>query len=177
MTGRRFGIFAFCLTAIFSVIMVILQALGFRLNFTDSAPIGLWRVSTVEVNELKRGQWIAVCPPASPLVKILREEAYLSPGNCVGSQVIPLLKPVSAVPGDIVSLRRGQPVTVNEIMLPNTRATDSFPAWPEGDHKVKPGKLWLFSSHSAKSIDSRYFGPVKFANVRGVAEPVFVWKK
>ena len=39
---------------------------------------------------------------------------------------------------------------------------------------MQPGEVWLFSSYSAGSFDSRYFGPVVLASVRGIARPVVV---
>ena len=156
------------------IAVIICRAAGLRVNFTDSAPHGLWQVRAADAAAIKRGSLIEVCPPDSPVVRLMGAKGYLSAGNCDGSSVAPLLKPVSAVPGDTIRLRRGEPVTVNAVSLPNTQAMPAIPAWPEGDYIVQPGELWLFSSYSSGSFDSRYFGPVALTCVRGVAVPVAV---
>jgi type IV secretory pathway protease TraF len=37
-----------------------------------------------------------------------------------------------------------------------------------------PGQVWLLSGHDPRSFDSRYFGAIPTANVRGVARPLWV---
>jgi type IV secretory pathway protease TraF len=37
---------------------------------------------------------------------------------------------------------------------------------------VQPGHVWLAGSGHDRSWDSRYFGPVPVAGVRGVARPI-----
>ena len=123
---------------------------------------------------IKRGALVEVCPPASPVVSVMVQRGYLSPGDCAGLAVTALLKPVSAVSGDTIRLEHGQPATVNGVALPNTVAMPAIPAWPDGTYTVKHGQAWLFSSYSAGSFDSRYFGPVELATVRGIATPVAV---
>jgi type IV secretory pathway protease TraF len=46
-------------------------------------------------------------------------------------------------------------------------------AW--GTHRVPSGQVWLFGFNDRWSWDSRYFGPVPLANVRGEIKPVVVW--
>lgn len=174
MKGRRFGIAAVSLAAVIGAAITIGNAAGLRLNFTDSAPHGLWLVRALDGKPVKRGELVEICPPATLVVQLMGQRGYLSPGNCAGSDVTPLLKPVSAVPGDTIHLQHGQPVTVNGVVLPNTSAMPAIPAWPDGTYIVQPGQAWLFSSYSAGSFDSRYFGPVELASVRGTASPVSI---
>ncbi|HGC8067033.1 TPA: S26 family signal peptidase [Yersinia enterocolitica] len=174
MKGRRFGIAAVSVAALIGAAITTGNTAGLRLNFTDSAPHGLWLVRAADVATIKRGELVEVCPPASPLVRLMAERGYLSAGDCAESGVTPLLKPVSAVSGDTIHLQQGQPVTVNGVALPNTVAMSAIPAWPDGTYTVKTGQAWLFSSYSAGSFDSRYFGPVELASVRGLASPVAI---
>ncbi len=37
------------------------------------------------------------------------------------------------------------------------------------------GQVWLFGFNDRRSWDSRYFGPIPLANVRGEIEPVVTW--
>ena len=39
----------------------------------------------------------------------------------------------------------------------------------------QPGQVWLFGFNDRRSWDSRYFGPVPLANVRGEIKPVVMW--
>lgn len=175
MKGRCFGIVAVSVAAVIAAAIIIGQAAGLRLNVTDSAPHGLWHVRwPADAASIRRGDLVEVCPPVVPIVRLMGERGYLSAGDCAGSNVTPLLKPVSAVAGDTVHLTRGQPAAVNGVSLPNSAAMPFMPAWPEGDYAVKPGEVWLFSSYSAGSFDSRYFGPVELDRVRGLASPVAV---
>jgi conjugative transfer signal peptidase TraF len=140
---------------------------GLRLNFTDSAPHGLWIERTAA--HIKRGMLVSVCPPDMPIVK-----SALVFGTCPETNVMPLLKTIAAIPGDTVRLRRGHAATVNGHELPNTAARDTIPAWPGGEYTVVPGQVWVFSTYNPKSFDSRYFGPVDISQIQGEAEPVLV---
>lgn len=152
---------------------VAADAVGLRLNVTASAPSGLWWVRAVNPAVITQGMLVAVCPPTMPLVALMRQRGYLSTGDC-SAGVAPLLKPVGAVAGDRVRIRAGLPAEVNGVPLVNTRADPGMPAWADGEVTVQPGQMWLFSSFSAGSFDSRYFGPVPAASVRGAAVPVVV---
>lgn len=174
MKTRHIGIAAVSFAAVIGAAITIGHAAGLRLNMTDSAPHGLWLVRAADVASIKRGELVEVCPPAAPVVSIMAQRGYLSPGNCAGVEVTPLLKPVSAVPGDTIRLQQGHPILVNGVALPNTVAMPAIPAWPDGTYTVEQGQAWLFSSYSAGSFDSRYFGPVQLATVRGIASPVAV---
>jgi conjugative transfer signal peptidase TraF len=143
---------------------------GLRLNFTDSAPHGLWIERPAE--HIQRGMLVSVCPPDTPIAK-----SVLAFGTCPETNVMPLMKAIAAIPGDTVRLRRGRLATVNDKELPNTAARDSIPAWPDGEYIVKPGQVWVFSTYSPKSFDSRYFGPVPDKNIRGEAIPILVKRK
>lgn len=174
MNQRRFGIAAVCAAGVIGIAITAANYAGVRLNFTDSAPHGLWLVQTAEAASIKRGELIEICPPARPVVRLMADRHYLTAGNCETTGLTPLLKPVSAVPGDTVQIEPGKPVSVNGVTLPNTAAMPAVPGWPAGRYVVQQGEAWLFSSYSAGSFDSRYFGPVELATVRGVARPLAV---
>lgn len=60
MKGRRFGIAALCAAAVIGVAITTGYHAGLRLNFTDSAPHGLWLVQTAEAASIKRGELVEV---------------------------------------------------------------------------------------------------------------------
>ncbi len=158
--------------ATYSVLWLGAIVFDVRLNFTDSAPRGLWAVETMDRLSIKRGSLVSICPPDRPVVRAVADLGGLPAGDCPILGVAPLLKPVGAVPGDVVRLYKGRSVTVNGITLPNTISKDSFPAFPDGEYTVAPGQVWLFSNYNANSFDSRYFGPVEVANLRKRAAPL-----
>lgn len=174
MKGRSVGIAAASLAALIGATFVTAQIAGLRLNFTHSAPAGLWRVTDAKTDDLKRGELVEVCPPVRPIVSLMADRGYLEPGDCGPDHLTPLLKPLAAVPGDTVTISEGQPVKVNGVALMNTEAMPTLPAWPEGTYHVEKGQVWLFSTFSAGSFDSRYFGPVAITNIRGSAAPLLV---
>ena len=46
---------------------------------------------------------------------------------------------------------------------------------PEGVTVLGPGEVWLHSGRRARSLDSRIFGPIEIARVRGVLEPLLTF--
>lgn len=174
--GRKFGIAAFGVAAIIGGVVLVNQVagIGLRVNLSHSAPVGIWRVVPVDTATLTRGELVEACPPALPIVALMVDRGHLERGNCDGSHVTPLLKSVGAVPGDSVTVRQGRAVEVNGQPIPNSQPIPAVPAWPDGTYAVLPGHVWLFSTYTDASFDSRYFGPVPVAGVRGRASPVLI---
>jgi len=169
--ARTFGIVAVITAAAIAGIFGVCHAIGLRINLTDSAPIGLWHVQPI--NSVARGELVDVCPPMLPIVTVMLERGYLKSGDCPAG-VLSFLKPVAAASGDTVMISNGQPAEVNGYALPSTVSMPSIPGWPDGTYTVDEGHIWLLSTYSAGSFDSRYFGPVPVTNVRGRAVPVLV---
>lgn len=151
--------------------LIAFSASGFHLNFSGSAPQGVWMVEPIAEDSIERGAWVSVCPPVLPVTKAVADLKHLPFGDCPELNVAPLLKPVMAVSGDVVRLQNGRNATVNGVALPNTVSKSDWRAWPDGEYTVKPGEVWLFSSYSDRSFDSRYFGPVKISEIQGAARP------
>lgn len=145
--------------------MLIIWAFDLGMNFTESAPTGIWTKKPIQ--SISKGTLVVFCAPPSDIP--------MTHGDCPDTFNAPLLKPVAAVAGDTVKISRGLPATVNGHALPNTAAHPSMKAWPDGEYIVRDGQVWLFSSYSPKSFDSRYFGPVNLSAVRGEAVPLLVW--
>src|SRR5262249_13671718 len=102
---------------------------------------------------------------------------YLGPGPCPGGAQ-PVLKRVIAVAGDVVDLdEAGATATavlpIRQLITDRDRSGRPLPHVPLGRHVVQPGHVWLAGSGHDRSWDSRYFGPVPVAGVRGVARPIF----
>jgi conjugative transfer signal peptidase TraF len=153
------------------------QITGLRINTTASMPVGLWRVAQLDAT-LHRGEVVTVCPPDTAPIRLAAERGYIATGYCSGAYE-PLLKPIGATSGDLVTVAASG-VRVNGEPVPDTAqiARDSvgrpLQPLPEGDYRVVPGEVWLLSNYDRRSFDSRYFGPVPTSNVLGVAHPVWV---
>ena len=120
-------------------------------------------------------------PPACRLrsPRKVSRAAICGTGACAGDAE-PVGKIVGALPGDIVEIEPGW-VAVNGVRFKRSAvaARDSagrpLPHVAWGSHRVAAGQVWLFGFNDRRSWDSRYFGPVPLANVRGEIKPVVVW--
>lgn len=143
-----------------------------KLNRTDSMPRGLWLLSRLNRSP-ERGDVLAICLP--PIEYLSR---YFAQGDCPTGRE-PILKYVEAIAGDVVVVT-DEGVTVNGIDLPNSKpmAFDSENRPVEhvsGEVVILPGMIWIESS-VPNSFDSRYFGPVPTANIRGAATPLWIYE-
>lgn len=151
---------------------------GYRLNTSTSMPQGIYQMRP-KPSVLQRGMVVILCPPETAVFKQAYERQYFGPGTCAsGFQT--LLKPVAAIEGDWVQLSP-QGIQVNHHWLKNSvpLKTDAqgrpLARLPAGDYRVRPGQIWLISSHHPQSFDSRYFGPVPIRQIQGLARPVWIW--
>jgi conjugative transfer signal peptidase TraF len=101
---------------------------------------------------------------------------YRTPGSCADGGA-PLLKPVVASIGDVVDVS-ADGLVVNGAQVPNTAP---LPADTKGRplahcafgrYSVPVGTVWVASSYSGRSFDSRYFGPVPVTAIRNRMRPV-----
>jgi conjugative transfer signal peptidase TraF len=154
---------------------------GLRFNSTASMPTGIYKANKLDTSLITRGSIALLCPPQTSIFHLAYERHYLEQGNCPG-HLQSLLKPVGAVAGDIVRIG-SHGVSVNGKLMPRSlvlredSAGRPITGIPAGVYRVKPGEVWLLSSHSAKSFDSRYFGPVTINAIQGTAQPILTWGK
>lgn len=152
------------------------NAIGVLISNTDSAaPAGVYRVVG---HEIRRGELIVACLPIA-IAKEGLAHGYLRTGGCTGNAE-PVGKIVGALPGDVVEIEPGW-VAVNGVRFKHSavKARDSanraLPHVAWGSRRVAAGQVWLFGFNDRSSWDSRYFGPIPLANIRGEIEPVVVW--
>ena len=149
----------------------------FRINTTDSMPKGLYAVLHGPQAPF-RDHLAVVCLPQDWAAFAL-SRGYIGHGECEGDYSA-LLKPIAAVPGDIVTLTNegvlinGKSIRSTSALLQDSRgrALMSFPA---GDYRVEPGTVWLFSDHDPRSFDSRYFGAIATDRIVGAAYPLLTF--
>jgi conjugative transfer signal peptidase TraF len=154
-----------------------------RFNTSPSLPRGLY----IEVprgwleREPVRGDLVLACAPAAG-AELARRRGYLGGGPCgagAAGGAAALGKLVLAAAGDEVAFGAGGLVVNGRAVaasrpLPRDSAGRPLAHAPFGRCRVAPGELWLFAPYHPRSYDSRYFGPVPAAAVRGWLVPVLV---
>jgi len=152
------------------------DAFGLLIANTDSAaPTGVYRVVS---REFTRGDLVAACLPITIAEEGLAR-SYLRMGACAGGAE-PVGKIAGALPDDIVEIEPSF-VAVNGVRFRNSSVAThdsvgrSLPHVAWGTHIVAPNEIWLFGFNDRRSWDSRYFGPVPLANVRGQLAPLLTW--
>lgn len=174
MRSRRHTIIV---TAAIAVVTIVgIAGAGARINTTRSFPVGLyWQITTPPVI----GDVVLVCPPATPLFAEARRRGYIGPGFCPGGYGY-LFKRWVAGGGDHV-VARPEGVWINGRLLPNSRsfAEDTagrpLPRPSAVQYTVGTTEVVLMSDFSERSFDSRYYGAIDRAAIRGVVRPIFTW--
>jgi conjugative transfer signal peptidase TraF len=152
------------------------NAFGMLISLTDSAaPAGVYRIVS---GGFRRGDLVAVCLPIA-IAQTGLARGYLRGGFCPG-QTEPVGKIIGAMPGDRVEIEPGY-VSVNGAPFERSAVASkdtagrplSHVTW--GSHRVGTSEIWLFGFNDRRSWDSRYFGPVPLADVRGRIMPIVTW--
>jgi conjugative transfer signal peptidase TraF len=146
--------------------IVVEPAARYIWNASESVPIGLYRLRPI--GKLAAAALVAVQPPET-LARFLESRRYLPRG-------IPLLKQVSALPGQTIC-REGLAITVDQRLEGEARLLDrsgrSLPVW-QGCHVVAEGEVFLMNSQSPGSLDGRYFGVLPSSAITRTAEPLWI---
>ena len=156
---------AVIVAAILVGIFQLFGAVGLRINTSLSLPLGLY-ITTADTT----ASLVEFCP-AEPFATLAIVRGYRDRGTCKDGAA-PLMKPVVANSGDVVDVsERG--ISVNGKLLSNTGPLSKdtkgrrLESWPAGNYIVAPGTVWVASSYHPRSFDSRYFGPISIAAIRG----------
>ena len=171
---RRFMFFLSLGFALCLGVVIVGARLGFRINSTDSVPVGIYRQTTDP-----RAPYLAFCPPAEQ-IRIANERGYRPRGIGCADGFAPLLKPIRARAGDVVTVSQ-LGIAVNGSLIPNSvaRRADGqgrgLPVVQFGVYKVAPDTVWAISSYNSASFDSRYFGPVSLRRIVSYAKPVWTF--
>ena len=135
-------------------------------NWTPSLPLGLYWVAGS--GHVKVGDLVAFPVPAHVRALVL-ERNYLPPGAL-------LVKPVVATSADSVCTDGGR-LTVNSAPLGAIATEDTRGRPLPHDARCGPvpeGDVFV-ASHLATSFDSRTFGPVPVADIRGTVTPLWTY--
>jgi conjugative transfer signal peptidase TraF len=180
-SGRLLGLIAVLATG--CIASVILDAAGIRINLSPSAPLGVFVASQVpadSASHLERGMLVAVCLPPS-VARWGRARAYLMRGSCADGTA-PVGKTILAVAGDTVrvssgGLALGSRVICGTSPLARDGQGRAMPRIGDGAYAVSVGEIWLISNYTARSWDSRYFGPVPTTGVVATLRPVWTIRR
>jgi conjugative transfer signal peptidase TraF len=146
---------------------------GVRINTSSSLPLGLY----VRTDDLQ-ATLVEFCP-AEPFATLSRKRGYRVAGFSCPDRAVPLLKPVVAQAGDAVEVS-AEGIAVNGHLLPKSSALAKDAAgraltpWPNGHYEVESGFVWVASTYSNGSYDSRYIGPVEEWRIRGRLKPLWL---
>jgi conjugative transfer signal peptidase TraF len=157
---------------VFFALAVVGYATGMRVNLSGSIPPGLYRIDR---GPIVRGAIVLAClPPMTS--RFARDRGYVPSGACDDGRA-PVGKTVGAVAGDTVDVtERG--VAVNGRLLPNTAALSKdsegrpLPAMRIRRHVVPISEVWLLSTYSARSFDSRYYGGIHASRITVRVQPI-----
>jgi len=147
---------------------------GYRINLTPSEPLGLWRIvplgRPVAVSDV-----VFICPPTTAEMREARARGYLRSGFCPGG-VAPLIKRVIAIAGQHVEIGASVSVDGQEVSSSGLAPRDGKgrPLAPFPSGTVPAGYVFLHSAFPG-SYDSRYFGPVPFSGILGLAREVLTY--
>jgi conjugative transfer signal peptidase TraF len=176
--ARTFALRAWLGISLFAALVFGAYAVGLRVNESPSLPIGIWRVSPLN-RDLRRGDIVSFCPLDTPAFREAWWRGYLSAGRCEGGYE-PLLKPVAALEGDHLS-QTGEGISINGRLIANSKSMvrdgsgRTLPSPIANNLIVAKGEVWVISSYNSLSFDSRYFGPVPFSKIEGLARPLLVF--
>ena len=159
--------------------MIAWVSFGLIFNYTHSVPFGIYRaIAGPPSTPHNPAPYVFFCPDVRwPSMK--GQPNYRDPMRTCPDGFSPLIKPVVAWPGDTVETSAAG-IVVNGQLLPNTAtiSRDStgrqLHPFPPGTHHVQKDELWVVSSFSPRSFDSRYFGPIPFRSVHGWIRPLLV---
>lgn len=149
------------------------SAAPLRINWTRSAPVGLYATSLE--TPASSADLVVVCLQGT-LAARGRARGYLTAGSCPNG-ISPILKQVVATVGDEVELKadgltvNGQAIDHSQRLVEDSlgRPLELFPL---GRSVVQEGQVWVLGVHRERSWDSRYFGPIPVSSIVGVARPI-----
>ena len=167
------------LGALAIVTMFLWTGFGVVFNCTHSAPFGLYREQFDSEAAIRSpAPYVFFCPDRRwPSMK--DEPNYRDPMRTCPDGFSPLIKPVVAWPGDLVTVS-ATGVSINGRLLKNSAPIERdskgqfLRSFPVGEYRVGPKELWVVSSFSPRSFDSRYFGPIPIKSVHRWLRPLLV---
>ncbi|HAU0665193.1 TPA: conjugative transfer signal peptidase TraF [Legionella pneumophila] len=156
----------------------LFHAMGFRINLTESIPIGLYRIDS---KASIKNSYVIFCPDDRESFRLARNRGYIDHGlYCNGYGY--LMKKVVAISGDILSVTN-EGVFVNQILTPYSKPKlqdgmkRSLPHWQVMNYQLQKDEVMTMTSQSEWSFDGRYYGLVHTGQIKGMITPIWVINK
>ena len=154
---------------------VLFHAMGFRINLTESIPVGLYRITGTE--PLKNA-YVIFCPDDRKTFRLAKNRGYIDYGlYCNGYGY--LMKKVVAVSGDILSVTN-EGVYVNQMLIPYSKPklqdgmSRALPQWQIMNYPLQKDEIMTMTNQSEWSFDGRYYGFVHTRQIKGMITPLWV---
>ena len=152
----------------------IVYVTGWRINLTESEPLGIYHLEPVSGN-IKRGALVEFCPPA--FVTPDKFPFYMR-GTCPGGGM-PMFKQVAGIPGDRVFVDmsgvwiNGQRLPFSQQMAGSIRFPEVRLPHQQGDFVLGKNEYWIYGSGAslglaAQSFDSRYWGKITAYSIKRI---------
>lgn len=161
--------------SVFLALGMVCNAVGARINTSKSIPVGLYWMTE---RHIEKGEYVLLCPPPSNVFDEAKKRGYFGAGFCPGDYEY-LMKKILAAKKNKVSIS-DDGVRVNGELLPfSTPLSADKQGRPlpvlRGEYELSDSDLLLMTDVSPISFDSRYFGLVNRAQIKGVIRPIFTW--
>ncbi|HAT9660781.1 TPA: conjugative transfer signal peptidase TraF [Legionella pneumophila] len=156
----------------------LFHSMGFRINLTESIPVGLYRITGTE--PLKNA-YVIFCPDDRQSFRLAKNRGYIDHGlYCNGYGY--LMKKVVAVSSDILSVTN-EGVYVNQMLIPYSKPklqdgmNRTLPQWQVMNYQLQEDEIMTMTSQSEWSFDGRYYGLVQTRQIKGMITPIWVINK
>lgn len=139
----------------------LLSMIWFRVNIEPSVPLGVYRLHAVS-EPLPRGTLVLLPVPGSV-------QRWHAPW-------LPLLKPIAAIAGEVVCVDEDV-LTIGGEAYGRVYTEAGGYRLPHMTGCLTVGEGEVFTaSQGYRSLDSRYYGPVKISDITATATPLLVWR-
>ncbi|MEM8515386.1 conjugative transfer signal peptidase TraF [Massilia sp. MP_M2] len=149
------------------------------INSTKSMPRGIYLVTPL--HSVERGQVVSLCISNQAAIGIYLARRYLSASGQCQASLPRLLKPVVAVPGDLVTITAAG-TAVNGQLLPNSGVFDTDSEGRDIGHlplgwskRLDAGEYFVLANYLQRSLDSRYYGTLRRDDLKGRAWPLITF--
>lgn len=156
----------------------LFHTMGFRLNLTESIPIGLYRITSAAYI---KNAYVIFCPDDRESFRLARNRGYIDHGlYCNGYGY--LMKKVVAVSGDTLSVTN-EGVFVNHMLIPYSKPklqdgmNRALPQLQVTNYPLQKDEVMTMTSQSEWSFDGRYYGLVRTRQIKGMLTPIWVINK
>lgn len=172
---RRIPYYVSVSALIFLLFSAACYAIGLRVNTTKSIPLGLYLTQS---STPKKGDYVIICPPQSPVFLEAKKRGYLEAGLCPG-ELSYMMKKILAAKKDEVDISIDG-VKVNGEFLPGSKPflEDKFGRKmpiPSTNVVLNDSEVLLMGDVSSKSFDARYFGIIEKTQIKSVIHPILIW--